>query len=163
MQNIEYHYEKGASNFIQGAWDQEPDKVQWQDEETKLPCLIVRNPMGALCGYVGVSRASRFYGKNYDELDQLFDVHGGLTFSNKCQLGSENSAICHIVEDGEDDDIWWLGFDCAHAYDLVPALGVEMQRFSLVFSQAEYRNIEYVKGQCKSLAKQLNEFHRTQE
>lgn len=35
-----------------GEWKDEPDKIQWQDEATGFPCLIVRGPSGALCGYV---------------------------------------------------------------------------------------------------------------
>lgn len=33
-------------------WDQEPDRKHWVQQG--LDCLIVRNLMGALCGYVGV-------------------------------------------------------------------------------------------------------------
>lgn len=45
-----------------GPWQDEPDKRQWQDEATGLPCLIVRNPAGALCGYVGVSKEHPAFG-----------------------------------------------------------------------------------------------------
>lgn len=38
-----------------GPWDGEPDKMQWTDPATGLDCLIVRNTLGALCGYVGVT------------------------------------------------------------------------------------------------------------
>lgn len=30
------------SAWPRGAWDDEPDKVQWQDPATGLPCLIDR-------------------------------------------------------------------------------------------------------------------------
>lgn len=49
-----------------GPWQAEPDKMQWQDERTGLPCLIVRGPMGALCGYVGVATTHPAYGLSYD-------------------------------------------------------------------------------------------------
>lgn len=49
-----------------GEWDDEPDRMQWPDETTDLPCLAVRNPMGALCGYVGLSAGHPWYGKSYD-------------------------------------------------------------------------------------------------
>jgi hypothetical protein len=45
-----------------GEWDDEPDKMQWQDEATGLPCLIVRGPVGALCGYVGVPEGHPCFG-----------------------------------------------------------------------------------------------------
>jgi hypothetical protein len=44
-----------------GEWDGEPDKLFWTDATTGLPCLIVRNRMGALCGYVAVDSTHRLY------------------------------------------------------------------------------------------------------
>lgn len=38
-----------------GPWDDEPDRVEWRDEATGLPCLALRNDMfGSWCGYVAV-------------------------------------------------------------------------------------------------------------
>ena len=43
------------SSWGDGPWLAEPDKEQFADEATGLPCLIRRSPTsGALCGYVGV-------------------------------------------------------------------------------------------------------------
>lgn len=81
MKTIEYHC-VDKSNWDEGAWQQEPDKKQWRDKATDLPCLIVRGPSGGLCGYVGVSPSHPLHGKDYDAVD--VDVHGGLTFANGC-------------------------------------------------------------------------------
>lgn len=54
------------SGWGEGPWQSEPDKMQWQHEATRLPCLIVRGPMGALCGYVGISEAHPAHGLSYD-------------------------------------------------------------------------------------------------
>lgn len=35
-----------------GPWDNEPDRLEWKDEKTSMPCLMVRNDMGNWCGYV---------------------------------------------------------------------------------------------------------------
>jgi hypothetical protein len=130
-----------------GPWDQEPDKRQWMSE-TGLPCLIVRNPYGALCGYVGVSRSHPWYGQNYEDVDsQLADededyaVHGGLTFAGTC-----GEKICHEVEPGEDDDVWWLGFDTAHGFDLIPGMHLEL------YEDEAYRDVAYVIAECEKLA-----------
>ena len=48
-----------------GPWTDEPDKMQWIDEATGLDCLIVRGPMGALCGYVGVPPEHPWHGIPY--------------------------------------------------------------------------------------------------
>lgn len=93
------------SDWQRGPWDSEPDKKQWRDEATGLPCLIVRHPTsGHLCGYVGVSKGHPLYEKE----DGAVSVHGGITLATKC----DGHRICHKVEPGEDDDVWWLGFDC---------------------------------------------------
>ena len=50
-----------------GPWQEEPDKLQWTDAETGLPCLIVRNGVGALCGYVGVSEGHPLFMIKYSD------------------------------------------------------------------------------------------------
>lgn len=64
MKTIEYRT-KDKSAWRPGPWQQEPDKVQWKDEETTLPCLIVRNHSGAWCGYVGVAEGHPLHGTEY--------------------------------------------------------------------------------------------------
>lgn len=137
-------------------WETELDRRHWIDRETGLDCLIVRNPhCKNLCGYVGVPKGHPWYGREYEECDA--DVHGGLTFASKCQHGGK---ICHGVEkDGEiaNDDVWWLGFDCAHGGDLVPGVIESLRAIGPLASYHDnevYRNIAYVERECRSLAKQ---------
>lgn len=118
-----------------GPWQTEPDKIQFKDKETGLPCLIVRNHMGALCGYVGVSEGHPAFGKSYHDAEELvpgdeyINVHGGLTFSGHCdEEGPEDASICHIPEPGEPDNVWWLGFDCLHAHDIAPRMEADNAR-----------------------------------
>lgn len=135
------------SEWSRGQWQAEPDKMQFTDETTGLPCLIVRNTTGALCGYVGVSEGHPLYAKHYDEAGVR--VHGGLTFADFCSGNPEEHSICHVPGDGEPDKVWWLGFDCAHLGDFIPRLDHRGDH-------GEYRNIEYVKSECRFLAGQLN-------
>lgn len=144
------------SEWPAGPWNNEPDKEQWIDEATGLPCLIKRNGMGALCGYVGVTEGHPWFGQDYDDVDA--EVHGCLTYADFCQEGDDGHTICHIVDPGEPDRVWWLGFDCAHHGDLSPAnAGIYnparafMEGYSL---SEEYRDRAYVKGQCALLAAQ---------
>jgi hypothetical protein len=119
MQTIEYRT-VDKSGWPRGEWDNEPDKVQWRDEKTGLPCLIKRHPYdGFWCGYVGVSAAHPNYGMRYDDISR-FAVDVELSFSEKCSHGPESTAICHIVEPGEDEDVWWLGFHCGDDDDVWP-------------------------------------------
>lgn len=64
MKTIEYR-NVDKSGWPAGEWQDEPDKVQWQDAATGLPCLIVRNGSGALCGYVGVAVGHPCYDLGY--------------------------------------------------------------------------------------------------
>jgi len=180
METIEYatNPKIEKDNWPAGEWDNEPDKIQWEDEATGYPCLVVRNRMGALCGYVGVPNGHRFHGVGYDDVsigkvdgeyndEDYPPAHGGLTFSNKCADGiPENEGICHVPGPGEPDDPWWLGFDCAHGGDLVPSMINFHEQYLVTLSAEElakreewavlrqdtYRNVAYVKARCAELA-----------
>lgn len=99
-----------------GPWDDEPeDRVEWR--HAGFPCLLVRGPMGAWCGYVGVPPGHLAHGKDYGDVN--VDVHGGLTFARPCH---EDGPICHVPAPGEPDEVWWLGFDCNHYTDVAPKM-----------------------------------------
>ncbi len=145
------------STWGDGPWQAEPDKEQWQDAATGLPCLIRRNQMGALCGYVGVTEGHPWYGKSWDEIEPYPDVHGGLTYSGFCQDGPDAETICHVAAPGEPDRVFWAGFDCHHAFDLGPAMAARERATGLTWLaelDQEYRPAAYVKAECARLAAQ---------
>lgn len=156
MEYIEYKDVQDRTRWGSGPWDGEPDKIQFVDKATRYPCLIVRNRMGALCGYVGVSEGHPAFRKDYGDVD--VEVHGGLTFASMCSDGDERESICHIPSKGEPDHVWWLGFDCLHVLDQAPSYTV-FGNWKNVDGSA-YRNIGYVKREIASLAKQLKEIER---
>lgn len=142
MEAIEYRT-MDKDGWGPGPWRDEPDKLQY--ELDGMPCLIKRNRMGALCGYVGVTEGHPFFGKGCDDCDVR--VHGGLTYADFRQDGDEARAICHVP--GEPDRVWWLGFDCSHAWDLCPA-------HNGLYSDSEvYRDIDYVKDEIAGMVEQL--------
>lgn len=174
METLEYRtIDKSA--WGDGPWQSEPDKRQWRDDATGLPCLIVRNPSGGnLCGYVGVPASHPFHGIGYGDRaptlpcgeycsddhhyscspSAVTEVHGGLTFSDGCRHGGDPSkGICHVPGSGEPDDIWWFGFDCAHCDDLSPGY---LSRYPSHRDPTDiYRDAAYVATECASLARQL--------
>jgi hypothetical protein len=126
-----------------GPWDNEPDTLVWIDDATGLPCLVRRSYLGALCGYVGIPKGHPAFGKGYDDVD--VEVHGGLTFAD--ELKNSREEYPDLV-----DDLWLLGFDCAHLYDLVPG----MQQFKNARHTHDfYRDMDYVRGEIARLAQQL--------
>lgn len=115
-------------------------------------CVVLFQSLGHRCGYVGVPERHPCYGKSYDEVD--IDCHGGLTYADGWLFGSAG------------DDLWWFGFDCAHAGD---AEDLEaLARYypdSLDFAgilralrgDGVVRSAEFVGQQCKHIAAQLKQ------
>lgn len=146
-----------------GPWESEPDKMEWRHKG--VPCLIVRGPMGALCGYAAVSEGHPYYSKGYSECvvkkckkkdcyshSPRLKVHGGLTFADFCH---EDGKICHVALPGEPEKVWWFGFDCAHAGDLLPKWNEKREFEGLRGFGDIYATIDYVKREVEHLAEQL--------
>lgn len=221
-----------------GEWDNEPDRVEWRDEATGLPCLMVRNRLGNWCGYAGVHsghvlfhkeysqclagcrkrklsrRDNRFavkkikrriaagepwaeselrfrrmklyrkpagvpkrhayryippervYCRHHDSPECILDAHGGITYSDACQ-----GPICHTPLPNE-RRVWWFGFDCAHAGDLVPGMEkihAETDRMLGRTTPPSYRlrdtykPMAYVRENVTALAAQLDRIGRDRE
>jgi len=148
--------DRAAIGWPSGPWDGEPDKEQWPDEATGLPCLAVRHPIsGHWCGYVGVADGPPMHGNEYEDID--VEVHWGLTFANKCQPGKDESrGVCHIPAPGEPNHVWWLGFDCANRDDYSPQDAKYAAERGYPFTplpDQEYRTLAYMRQQCAALLK----------
>ena len=146
-----------------GPWDQEPDRVEFKTA-AGFPGLIVRHEIGHWCGYVAVPPGHPCHGHGYmseyekgadgwDDYDRpihnpvdSLSVHGGITYAEKCA-----GDVCHVPEPGEPDDVFWLGFDCAHAWDLSPRDWEHGRNWP----DHHYRDAAYVRAECESLAEQL--------
>lgn len=131
-----------------GPWDNEPDRVEWS--HGGFPCLIVRGPLGALCGYVAVPASHPWHGVDSDVIGA--EVHGGITYSRACE-----GDICHVPPPGEPDDVWWLGFDAAHCYDVIPGPPVAppgVYPLNHGLANGTYRTIGYMRAECERLAEQ---------
>lgn len=137
-----------------GPWSDEPDEVRWVDAETGFPCVILRNRLGGLCGYVGVPSSHPFHGVNYGSCptqcgrrrcghspESRLEVHGGLTYSGAYPESG------HAMR-----ELWWFGFDCTHPGDLAPSM-VEYG----ASSECTYRDRAYVEAEVKRLARQLTD------
>lgn len=135
----------GKTDFPDGPWKSEPDRIEWRDEETGLVCLVVRVPrIGHLCGYVGVGPGHPDYERSYEDSDlNDIDVHGGLTFAGGCR-----GPVYHESASGE-PALWWFGFDSAHIGDLLPAYHKN--------ERGTYKDVSYMRAECARLAKQLHE------
>lgn len=75
-------------------------RIEWDGDSNFMPYLYDMNSFW-YCGYVVIPKTHPYYGVDYEDLVDLFDVHGGLTYSGR------------LYEVGE----WVLGFDCNQADD----------------------------------------------
>jgi len=136
-------------------------------EEFGLKTAIAQSPsLDTWNGYVGLPLGHPLHGVEEDGLYDLADVHGGITWVN-----------CHLPT-MQPDGYWWLGFDTAHAGDLVPGMDMlpddvkerisKMARelVAALFDmnpedlddtpmEEEYRDAEYVAAEVSYLASQL--------
>ena len=127
-------------------WEYEPDLYEWTYRG--IDCVARRNMThGAWCGYADVPREvwekfKTFTVNGTDTLDDLIDVHGGVTYS-------ENSL---------DKDAFRIGFDCAHAGDKMPKIpsAISYSEFpSMVFPSDKYRDLAFVIAECESMVDQI--------
>ena len=103
-------------------------------------CLIRRTPMKILCGYVKLLKEHKYFGKDYDNIP--VEVHGGITWSGEFQ----------------DEEGYYLGFDCGHFNDLIPyEIGRYPSFISDMPSNDVYRTMEYVEQEIKSMIDQMEE------
>lgn len=175
---------EGYMSWPDGPWKDEPDRAQFKCPVSSLPGLIIRTPsLGNLNGYVGVGSDHPLYGMDYDALYEVADMnglsvnaHGGITYTGKGHAyvtakGGPRDDLFNInlvSEEGESpQDLWFFGFDTAHAGDIWPAHVAMMQdpRFSLSLSEdyphdpfegSEYRTFDYVKAEVLRLAEALH-------
>jgi hypothetical protein len=144
-------------------WLNEPDFAKWRDPATGLLCAIVRQKdMQFLCGYVQIPfgklrkkilRIRRIPGRYEYVLLRGIEAHGGLSF-----FGFHKN---YRLSRG-----YWIGFDCAHAYDFMPgmmALLNSLQAHSGDFMRHDtYRDFAYVKAEVTDLARQVARIEKKQ-
>ena len=136
-----------------GEWIDEPDELRF--EHNGIKCLILRNDMGALCGYCQLPEGHKYYEKDYNDI--LYEAHGGLTFSgDREKLGLDG---------------FWIGFDCAHSHDITPSCESFLKQIRASLSnkirdlakildsspifERTYKNMAYVEKECRKLAEQI--------
>lgn len=147
------------SGWGKGPWQDEPDRIDWIDPETCYPCIIVRHPhFGSLCGYVAVPPGHPLHGVDFN--DAPLDAHGSVNYSALCA-----DRVCHVPKPGEPDNVWWFGFDMAHAGDFMPAYALlnRIRGWEELDRGAQYRPIKYVQRECRDLARQLKELEQGEQ
>lgn len=139
-------------------------KQETRFEYKGFPCVILFMPIGYRCGYVGLPKGNKYYGKEYDKIP--VHCHCGLTYSK------------HELFGQDDKNTWWIGFDCGHCCD-----GLDGKSFYLYYNEdlktmepisrnayvdsiesmfcihSEYPvcELEYVENECRKIVDQILE------
>lgn len=118
-------------------------------------CAVIANySLGHRCGYVEITKDSPLFNVEFDKLDSIVKVHGGLTYdkiSDEYPLESNSPSR-------------WIGFDCNHLYDAKdidliyksedPVL-INIYRNRPIHPNQKVRTIEFVERQLIKLVDQL--------
>ena len=123
------------------------------------PCVVLFQSLGFRTGYVGLPKKSKYYKKECDFIP--IDCHGGLNYSS--------TSLYHQ----NDEDVWWIGFDCGHACD-----GYDIEKVEEYFKDDKQvrefaqtmnsywlkmnvfccvRTLEYCEEQCRRIVAQILE------
>ena len=137
------HCRKIGERLPHGPWSHEPDRLTWQAFGTQ--CAIMRGPFGAWLGYARLPDQHPWIDKKPSELMHV-QVHGGVSYSN--------SNVRH----------WWIGFDCSHAYDLMPIMHTavfrnsfpNMSRLMGDFNRFHYWTFADAKAETERMASQVS-------
>jgi hypothetical protein len=83
---------------------------------------------------------------------------------NVCYADACSPPICHVPEPGKPDDVWWFGFDCAHAFDRSPGMDAFLKITGFewpehpeqpVYFRRTYKTLAYVQERANALAEWL--------
>jgi hypothetical protein len=136
--------------FGMGEWVEEPDFAYFK--HCGYTCRVKRIIKyettdecfgGHLCGYVDLPEDHPWFGKGYDDIE--VEIHGGLTYAEPRKSDDE-------------DNLYTIGFDCAHYGDLLPSI-LKLKKSGVLselyndFTEI-YKNFNYAIEECKSLAEQ---------
>ena len=92
-------------------------------------------------GYVLIPKGHPLHGKDYDEINEFIDIHGGLTYSQ--EVTEEFLQFDEL--DTEDIGSWMVGFDTLHHGDNI-----------------ENCSEEFVRCETQNLREQLENFNLTE-
>ena len=121
-----------------------------------LDCAVVFGEIGGIktsrCGYVRVLEKHPLFRVHYNKfsshignIDDVFDVHGGVTFSGEFSVNSGK---------------WWIGFDCAHSGDRKHPNFEEWEEKQGITRgsewNAQFRELDYVVKETNKLADALS-------
>ena len=127
-----------------GVLQHEPSAFVWETKEGLRGLVFRQKSMNHYCGYLELGDHVTRY-DTYDDLDVR--VHGGLTYMGRLEFASIEYPDLKKFELS-------VGFDTAHAGDLVPGL-VLLMKGNYLQDRDTYRDFEYVFNEVNDLSEQV--------
>lgn len=124
-------------------WDYEQDLFIGKHKGYKY--IVKRMPLGHLCGYVRLTKNDELFKTNLMDEDIYLRVHGGITYT------SPGNPLDYFSESSK---FFYIGFDTAHGGDVSPAMVDFLKDMP---SYGTYKDLPYVRKQCKKLINQIKE------
>jgi hypothetical protein len=147
----ENEYSVNRFGWQRGEWDEEPDLLRW--DCCGYPCALVRTPIGAWCGYVGLQHDHPDHGGGQGDTETDLSAHGGVTWAGAPTSGIKAACALREHEVGM-PSMYWIGFDCAHGgMDMFP-MEPDFLRDSRP-PDCYYKTIAWAKAETERLAHQL--------
>lgn len=150
-------------------WEIENNFAKWLSP-TGLYCAIVRHShLGHLCGYVrapySLTKRLMAYGragmihpfKPHRRIKRYMSDYYGIS-GLECHGGV--TGVFHGLPHYRASEGVWIGFDCAHAGDLVPGMKETYDRMKALYPILDgdyetYKDFAFVRQECEELAKQV--------
>jgi hypothetical protein len=144
------------STWADGPWKDEPDEVRFR--HYGYECYLIRHPaMGAWWCQVAIPPSDPLFAEIPRDRRPGIPAALSLALYVAVAHGGLVALPGVVTEDGE--EVWVVGFDCAHCFDLCPgpaALPKSPIGQLLGFPRLEtYRTLEYARQQTEKLAEQL--------
>lgn len=133
-------------------------KQETRFEYKGYPCVVLFQPFGFRCGYVGLPKENKYYGKTYGTIP--VKCHWGLTYGRP------------YLSEQPNENTWWIGFDCGHygdAYDYEKAIEYfgdsemyEILKEENVALHGTVKTLDFAILECKEIVEQLIELEGRQ-
>jgi hypothetical protein len=146
----------------EGEWLKEPGINELVEFEHKgFKCYLMRQDHGAWCGYVAIPLNHKYV---HPDAYNSLNVHGGITWYDP-----------YLPWHTQRPDTWfYLGFDCLHYEDYVPAMEKKMEYLNKIIPQLKeiedkyknligdkpkkiYRTMDFAKNELMKLVDQIIE------
>lgn len=163
IERQEMSAEERLSRYGEGPWLDEPDMVLFRIEQWH--CALWRAvDLGSWAGYLGLPPGNPLHGSKINKLSFL-SVHRGITYADyiQTQVDEPSSFLDSFYRSW-----WWIGFDAAGSFDLVPGVDNVMKnrlppRPRSISPMQTYRTAAFMEMELHALIVQVDAYMQAKQ